>query len=462
MGITTFDGNRKAGSKASFHSIQRYLEDKYKTKIGYGTIVQLCVVRNKRQISAKRYKGIAKVTCRRARKGFQLKLNVDAHFSCAMYRGLDFIQLKDGRDKVILNRDDQAGFRLDTTYTHSQHKSLSADSQEITTYTDYLNKYSSVLQTSSHLFMGTDTTLEQCAGVVKPHYVFEKNPSQHAADFRMVKSSSEFEFLKSKERHVDCIRVDGALDECPSLKEVQFHWTEIHYTEDKVCSCVTSRYSGGSFLNGVELMNGCLARAHSNLFIPSTLTGSNFSENGLDETKLFENLDLATDVYIDRFDGAPCGETTIKLFKGSKDEHAEYLLSRRPNLLTFLHGSKKERTELQRQNSTQFEYFSQIWNLRNSHMVRDLPDQYAFVLLPCYTCQLSRIMRDSPAWEPKYRLSRMRDENLPHGEAFWIASIKQVTKVQDKSQVSVEVKLTLGSRIRRWMACMNSVVFACR
>ena len=56
----------------------------------------------------------------------------------------------------------------------------------------------------------------------------------------------------------------------------------------------------------------------------------------------------------------------------------------------------------------------------------------------------------------------MRDENLPHGEAFWIASIKQVTKVQDKSQVSVEVKLTLGSRIRRWMACMNSVVFACR
>lgn len=87
-------------------------------------------------------------------------------------------------------------FRLDTTYTHSQNKSLSADSQEMTTHTDYVNKYSSVLQTSSYLFMGTETTLEQCAGVVKPHYVFEKTPSQHAADFKMVKSSSDFQFQR--------------------------------------------------------------------------------------------------------------------------------------------------------------------------------------------------------------------------------------------------------------------------
>ena len=79
---------KKTGPKASFRSIQQHLEEKYKRKIGYGTIVQLCVVRNKRRLSAKRYKGVAKVTCRRARKGFQLKLNVDAHYSCAMYKGL--------------------------------------------------------------------------------------------------------------------------------------------------------------------------------------------------------------------------------------------------------------------------------------------------------------------------------------------------------------------------------------
>ena len=73
-----------------------------------------------------------------------------------------------------------------------------------------------------------------------------------------------------------------------------------------------------------------------------------------------------------------------------------------------------------------------------------------------YTCQLSRIMRDSPAWEPKYRLSRMRDENLPHGEAFWIASIKQVTKVQvsshqfkpEKDLLSRAKKATLASAKR--------------
>ncbi|CAB3977095.1 Chromatin modification-related YNG2 [Paramuricea clavata] len=383
-GLTTFDGNRKTGPKASFRSIKRYLEEKYNRKIGYGTVVQLCVVRNKRRISAKRYKGIAKVTCRRARKGFQLKLNVDAHYSCAMYKGLDYIQLKDGRDKIILNRDDQAGFRLDTTYTHRQYKSLSTDSQEVTTHTDYVNKYSSVLQTSSYLFMATDTTIEQCAGVVKPHIAFEKNPSQHAADFRMVKTTADFEFLKSKEKPVDCIRVDGATDERPSVKEVQFLWTEVHLTEGKVYTSVTCRYSGGSFLNRVELMNGCLAHAHSNLFIPSTLSGFNLSENGLDDGKLLENLNLASDVYIDRVNGAPCGETTIKLFKGSKDKHAEYLKNRRPNLLIFLHGSKKARTELKKENSTQFEYFNEIWDLRNSHMIKDLPDQYAFVLLSCY------------------------------------------------------------------------------
>ena len=92
-GVTTFDGNRKRGPKASFRSIERYLEDKYNAKIGYGTIVQVCVVRNKRKLSAKRYKGVVRVTCRRARKGFNIKFNPDAHYSSAMYKVLDKVQL---------------------------------------------------------------------------------------------------------------------------------------------------------------------------------------------------------------------------------------------------------------------------------------------------------------------------------------------------------------------------------
>ena len=62
--------------------------------ISYGTVVQLCAVRNKRRISDKRYKGVAAITCRRARKGFNVKLNPDSHWSYSFYKELDILQLK--------------------------------------------------------------------------------------------------------------------------------------------------------------------------------------------------------------------------------------------------------------------------------------------------------------------------------------------------------------------------------
>lgn len=78
-GLLTFSGNTKKGPKLTYNRIRRYLEDKYKTTFSYGTIVQLCCARNKRRQSAKRYWGAAKIVSRRARKGFNVKLNVDAH-----------------------------------------------------------------------------------------------------------------------------------------------------------------------------------------------------------------------------------------------------------------------------------------------------------------------------------------------------------------------------------------------
>ena len=210
-GVITFDGNKKKGQKAFFRTIQAHLQEKYNTKIGYGTVVQLCVVRNKRKLSSKRYKNVAKVTCRRARKGFKLKFNPDAHFSCKMYKILDKLQLQHASKKLVLNRDDQAGFRLDTTYTHSQHRVLSVE-QEITTRTDFVNKYSSVLQTSTYLLMETDTSNERAAGIVKDHVSFGKNPSHHTSDLKFLKTTEEFkDYLSGKT--VDCIRVDGASDE---------------------------------------------------------------------------------------------------------------------------------------------------------------------------------------------------------------------------------------------------------
>jgi hypothetical protein len=55
---------------------------------------------------------------------------------------------------------------------------------------------------------------------------------------------------------------------------------------------VTTRESGSSNKNRVELQNGCLALAHANLYIPSTLNGSclQSSSGKVNKDKLKENL----------------------------------------------------------------------------------------------------------------------------------------------------------------------------
>lgn len=113
-------------------------------------------------------------------------------------------------------------------------------------------------------------------------------------------------FVKS----IDCIRVDGAMDEGPSHEEVQYWWTKRHLVREKLVALVTTWSSGSSYLNRVELQNGCLSRGHANTFIPSTLAGSCIDpETGaLDSSKLASNMDLAIDAYIERVDGCPCGE----------------------------------------------------------------------------------------------------------------------------------------------------------
>lgn len=378
-GVLTFDGVRTRGKKLTYKSIQEHLQEKYQCKIGYGTVVQLCVIRSKRRISAKRYKGVAKVTCRKSRKGFSQRLNPDAHWSSALYKVLDSIQLKDGRKTVLLNRDDQAGFRLDTTFTHRQGKCITLEnSPSLTTRTDFMNSYSSLLQTTSYLFMETDTTQKACIGVVKPHFIYPKTPTQHLIDLEMLedKVSSHLE-----NRPIECIRVDGATDEGPGHLEVQFLWTERHVEKSKICTVVTSRHSGGSYLNEVELMNGCIAKAHANLYIPSTLSGSNHDQKGLMKEKLDENLDIATDVYIDRVNGSPCCGTILQMLKGG---HNDSVSKRRQSLLVFLRGKESEKKELEGRDPESYKYFEKIWTVRNNHMKVDLPENYIFMLNLCF------------------------------------------------------------------------------
>lgn len=319
-----------------------------------------------------------------------MRLNPDAHWSCALYKGLNILQLKDGSNKMVLNRDDQAGFRLDTTYDHKHSKTITATHKPaLTTRTDFVNAYPSVLQTTSYLFMETETTKRACVGVVKAHYVFPKNATQHAADLDMLQNDPQLQPWMSN-REVDCIRVDGASDEGPCHSEVQFYWTERHINYEKVCTLVTSRHSGGSYLNRVELMNGGLSQAHCNLFIPSTLNGSNYGPNGLDEKKLKKNLEEATEVYIDRVQGASCCGSPVLLMKGAVAD-----MHRRQYLLTFLKGSKKAKEKLQSKEPELYNYFQDVWTVRNNHINTSVPTNYVFHLTLCgkSTCVHPRCKR---------------------------------------------------------------------
>ena len=108
---------------------------------------------------------------------------------------------------------------------------------------------------------------------------------------------------------------------------------------------MSTRCSGSSYLNRVELQNGCLSLAHANLFLPSTLKGScsDINTGGIDQDKLRANLEAATDEYIDRCNYAPCGDAKIVLFKVANSSD---LQKKREDLITFLKGSDKAKWQL--------------------------------------------------------------------------------------------------------------------
>lgn len=58
-GVLTFDGNKQVKEKVTYERIRVHLQEVYKRAISYGTVVQLCCARNKRRLSAKRYRGVA-------------------------------------------------------------------------------------------------------------------------------------------------------------------------------------------------------------------------------------------------------------------------------------------------------------------------------------------------------------------------------------------------------------------
>jgi len=168
-----------------------------------------------------RYKGVAIATCRRARKDFALKYNPDTHWSAALYRGFNYLQYMDGKSVVKFNCDDTTGFRLDIMPTHRLHKTPVVKGKEaLTTRTDLVNCYPSVLQNPLYNFAKTATTVGLCAGVVNASGLYPKNPAQQAADMEMLEELPQIKpaFINPIINHgkeIQCIHVTGASDEGP-------------------------------------------------------------------------------------------------------------------------------------------------------------------------------------------------------------------------------------------------------
>ena len=59
----------------------------------------------------------------------------------------------------------------------------------------------------------------------------------------------------------------------------------------------------------------------------------------------------------------------------SSSELVQQAKDRRPKLLTFLRGTKKERKALKRE-AILYSYFEEVWDVRSRHMVKNLPEQY--------------------------------------------------------------------------------------
>ena len=101
----------------------------------------------------------------------------------------------------------------------------------------------------------------------------------------------------------------------------------------------------------------------------------------MDNSILAANLNKAADIYIERVNQCPCGDTKIHLMKGASS--VEYQEKRR-KLQIFLKGSNIKKEELRRDELDLFDYFSRVWSVCCNHVCQKVPMQYVFLLMCCY------------------------------------------------------------------------------
>ena len=194
--------------------------------------------------------------------------------------------------------------------------------------------------------------------------------------------------------------------------EVQYWWTVRHLVTSNRMTLVTSRNSGASYRNRVELQNGSLALGHAGLFIPSTLNGCCISGGNIDHDLLHKNLDAAIDVYLSRVDKTPCPGTIINLYKGADSKAYQEL---NDFFKVFFKGKKEEKQKQKKDHPEKYARVQAIWNLRKRHMRTVVPSKYIFCLSCCYEqkCEHPLCKKGKPNEEPTWYVGGLPLSFLP-------------------------------------------------
>lgn len=127
---------------------------------------------------------------------------------------------------------------------------------------------------------------------------------------------------------------------------------------------------------------------------------------------LLKNLNLAITVYINRVNGCPCGDKPICLYRGADNSECYQV---RDKLLAILNGSREAKEALQQEYPEIYAEIHSVWDVRNHHTARELPNQYTFWLLCCFKpdCSHPLCKRGEPSVIPIWYPGGPPIMNLP-------------------------------------------------
>ena len=119
-------------------------------------------------------------------------------------------------------------------------------------------------------------------------------------------------------------------------EEVQYWWKRRHLKTKSLATLVSTRNSGRSCKNSVELRNGCFSTGTCKHVHP--VNGSHVQNGKVSEEILKKSVDLEIDVCIcSHVDKCPCVVTVINLYKGACSTELQH---ERVAIKTFLKGKR--------------------------------------------------------------------------------------------------------------------------